>query len=139
MVQAARTAGSPSTSVITWDGYAAPQSIFPQAAEDKWADGAKQDLDRFQDGLRASHEGAPAHNTVIGHSYGTTVVGHAARDGDLNADDVVFVASPGVGVSNADQLHLDGVPQDQVGRHVHSTVAQHDPTPRPPTCPRARN
>jgi hypothetical protein len=35
--------------------------------------------------------------------------------------------APGVGVTNADQLHLDGVPADQVGQHVHSTVAQHDP------------
>lgn len=127
MVQAANTAGSPSTSVIAWVGYNAPQDIFPQAAENSYADGAKQDLDRFEDGLRASHDGPPAHNTVIGHSYGTTVVGHAARDGDLNANDVVFVASPGVGVTNADQLHLDGVPADQVGQHIHSTVAQHDP------------
>ncbi len=120
-------AGSPSTSVIAWVGYNAPQDIFPQAAENSYADGAKQDLDRFQDGLRASHDGPPAHDTVIGHSYGTTVVGHAARDGDLNANDVVFVASPGVGVTDAEQLHLDGVPADQVGQHIHSTVAQHDP------------
>lgn len=127
MVQAARDAGSPATAAITWLGYDAPQQIFPDAAEDRWADGAKQDLDRFQDGLRAAHEGTQAHNTVIGHSYGTTVVGHAARDGDLNADDVVFVASPGVGVTHADQLHLHDVPSDQVGQHIHSTVAQHDP------------
>jgi hypothetical protein len=127
MVQAARKAGSPSTAAIAWVGYAAPQQVFPDAAEDRWADGAKRDLDRFQDGLRASHQGVQSHNTVIGHSYGTTVVGHAARDGDLNADDVVFVASPGVGVTHADQLHLHGVPSDQVGQHVHSTVAQRDP------------
>ncbi|MGH3772501.1 MAG: alpha/beta hydrolase [Pseudonocardiaceae bacterium] len=127
MVKAAHNAGSPSTSAITWLGYDAPQNIFFDAAENRWADGAKQDLDRFQDGLRAAHEGARAHNTVIGHSYGTTVIGHAARDGDLNADDVVFVASPGVGVTHADQLHLNGVPSDQVGQHVHSTVAQCDP------------
>ncbi len=127
MVQAAYKAGSSSTAAITWVGYEAPQQIFPDAAEERWADGAKRDLDRFQDGLRAAHEGTRAHNTVIGHSYGTTVVGHAARDGNLNADDVVFVASPGVGVTHADRLHLDGVPVDQVGQHVHSTVAQHDP------------
>lgn len=127
LVQAAQNAGSPSTSVITWDGYDAPQDIFPQAAGDRFADGAKADLDRFEDGLRAAHVGPRAHNTVIAHSYGTTVVGHAARDGDLNADDVVFVASPGVGVTHADQLHLDGVPQNQVGQHIHSTVALHDP------------
>ncbi|KAA2250121.1 alpha/beta hydrolase [Solihabitans fulvus] len=127
MALAARKSGSPSTSVITWVGYDAPQSIVPQAAEDRFADGAKQDLERFQDGLRATHEGAPSHNTVIGHSYGTTVVGITARDEGLNADDVVFVASPGVGVENARGLHLVGVSPDQVGQHVHATVAQHDP------------
>ncbi|MGH3694785.1 MAG: alpha/beta hydrolase [Pseudonocardiaceae bacterium] len=126
MELAARIAGSPSTAVITWVGYDAPPELI-DATQDRWADGARQDLDRFQDGLRASHMGAPAHNTIVGHSYGTTVIGHAARDGTLNADDVVFVGSPGVGVTRADQLHLDGVPSDQVGQHVHSTVAQYDP------------
>lgn len=125
MAMAAMKAGSPSTSVITWLGYEAPHNIVPDAAESKWADNGKGALDRFQDGLRATHEGTPSHNTVIGHSYGTTLVGHAARDGSLNANDVVFVASPGVGVTHAKDLHLTGV--TDVSQHIHSTVAQHDP------------
>src|SRR5256885_2058344 len=78
MLASATKAGSPSTSVITWIGYDAPQSI-PSAASESYAEGAKKDLDRFQDGLRATHEGPPSHNTVLGHSYGSTVIGHTAH------------------------------------------------------------
>jgi hypothetical protein len=119
MLQAAANAGSPSTAVITWVGYEAPQNVVPEAAEEQFADGAKKNLDRFQDGLRATHEGAPSHNTVLGHSYGSTVIGHAARDEGLNADELVFVGSPGVGVGNAGGLNF---PTD----HIYATVADHD-------------
>ncbi len=125
MYDAAQASGSPSTSVITWVGYDAPDELY-NAASESYADGGKADLQTFQDGLRATHAGPASHNTVLGHSYGTTTIGHAARDGGLNADDVVFVASPGVGVDHADQLHLDGVDQAHVAEHVHSTTAAND-------------
>ena len=126
MVGAAKEAGSPSTAVVTWLGYDAPNGLT-NAGSESYADDGKGALGSFQDGLRASHQGdMPSHNTVLGHSYGTTVVGHAARDGGLNADELAFVASPGVGVDNASQLHLDGVNQADIGQHVHSTVAEHD-------------
>jgi hypothetical protein len=118
MLGSAAKAGSPSTSVITWIGYDAPQDL-PAAASTNYAEGAKKDLDRFQDGLRATHQGPPSHNTVLGHSYGSTVIGHTARDEGINADELVFVGSPGVGVENASQLNF---PTD----HVHATVAEHD-------------
>jgi hypothetical protein len=125
MALAAKNAGSPSTSVITWVGYEAPQSIVPDAARDKFADNGKGALRQFQDGLRATHEGEKSHNTVVGHSYGTVLIGHTARDGELNADDAVFVASPGVGVTDVKDLNLKGV--DNVADHVHSTAARYDP------------
>ncbi|MFD1045863.1 alpha/beta hydrolase, partial [Kibdelosporangium lantanae] len=118
MLGAAANAGSPSTAVITWVGYDAPQDLL-QAGDAKYADKARGDLDRFQDGLRATHEGAPSHNTVVGHSYGTTVIGHTAHENVLNVDDVVFVGSPGVGVRHASDLNLPP-------GHVHATVAEHD-------------
>lgn len=118
MLGAAATAGSPSTAVITWIGYDAPQDL-PEATSPSYAAGAKKDLDRFQDGLRASHEGPPSHNTVLGHSYGSTVIGHTAHGEGLDADELVFVGSPGVGVSNAAELNF---PTD----HVHATEAEHD-------------
>lgn len=60
---------------------------------------------------------------------GTTVVGHTARDLGLAADNIVFVASPGAGVENTQQLHLDDVPQNQVGSHIYATSAVTDPIP----------
>ncbi|MFF4591747.1 alpha/beta hydrolase [Amycolatopsis sp. NPDC001319] len=128
MMHMATQMGSPSTSVITWVGYDAPQSIIPDAASTSFADKAEPSLRNFQDGLGAAHQG-PMNATVIGHSYGTTVVGQTARDLGLPASNVVMVASPGVGVEHANQLHLDGTPQDQVGQHIYSTKAPTDPIP----------
>ncbi|MFD8495018.1 alpha/beta hydrolase [Amycolatopsis sp. NPDC059657] len=127
MVAAAGEAGSPSTAVVTWMGYDAPNEL-PNAGSESYAENGKGALSSFQDGLRASHQGdTPSHNTVLGHSYGSTVIGHAAREGGgLNADELAFVGSPGVGVDSASALHLRGVDQAQVGQHVHSTVAEHD-------------
>jgi hypothetical protein len=118
MLASATKAGSPSTSVITWIGYEAPQSL-PSAASESYAEGAKKDLDRFQDGLRTTHEGPPSHNTVLGHSYGSTVIGHTAHTEHINADELVVAGSPGVGVHKASDLNF---PTD----HVYATVAEHD-------------
>jgi hypothetical protein len=118
MYRAARKAGSKSTSVITWVGYDAPDSVLA-AISTSYADEGKADLTRFEQGLRATHEGVPSHNVAIGHSYGTTLVGHAARDGHPPVDDVVFVASPGVGVDRARELNIPP-------EHVYSTVAEND-------------
>ncbi|WP_329061118.1 alpha/beta hydrolase [Amycolatopsis sp. NBC_01480] len=128
MMAMAGKMGSPSTSVITWVGYDAPQSIIPDAASTSFADKAEPSLRNFQDGLGAAHQG-PVNTTVVGHSYGTTVVGQTARDLGLPANNVVMVASPGVGVDHANQLHLDGTPQDQVGQHIYSTKSPTDPIP----------
>ena len=120
---------SGSTSVTTWYGYDAPQSI-PQAGLDGYVDGGAGSLDRFQDGLRASHDGVPSHNTVIGHSYGSTVIGAAASDGrSINADDLFFVGSPGVGMDRVEGLSLDGIDPEQNGSHVYATAAANDPVP----------
>ncbi|MCE7010011.1 alpha/beta hydrolase family protein [Kibdelosporangium philippinense] len=120
MVNAAKAVDEgKTTSVIAWVGYDAPQHPILEAGFDKYADNAKQNLDRFQDGLRATHEGPRSHNMVLGHSYGSTVVGHAARDERLDVDGVIFVGSPGVGVDKIDDLHL---PHDQ----VYATVAKND-------------
>lgn len=121
MGTSARTADpSAQTSTIAWVGYDAPQSLVPGAAESSYAQHAEMPLIQFQNGLRATHVGPPSHNTVLGHSYGTTVVGFAARDHGLNADDVIFVGSPGVGVQHAADLHLNP-------SHVWASRAQYDP------------
>lgn len=118
VADAGLAAPSKKTSSITWEGYDAPQSLIPGAAESGFADDAAPDLRRFQTGLRASTH---AHLTVLGHSYGTTVVGFTARDtAGIQADDIVFVASPGVGVAYA--VQLNGVPLG----HVWATTAVFD-------------
>lgn len=117
---AGRMAPGEETSVIMWLGYDAPDDAAKDAWSADYAEDAAGDLRRFQEGLRATHEGGPSHNTVVGHSYGTTVIGHtAAGDGGISADDLVFVASPGVGVDHAGSL---GVSPD----HVWSTTAEYD-------------
>ncbi|MBO0853408.1 MAG: hypothetical protein J2P18_06530 [Nocardia sp.] len=129
MQRSARPAGASDPSVIAWLGYDAPPAI-DHASTKVWADRGAPALDRFQDGLRASHDGQPSYNTVIGHSYGTTLIGVAASHGrSLNADAVTLVASPGTTVSHAGDLHLTGVPQDQVAGRIFATKADNDPVP----------
>ncbi|MFG1844187.1 alpha/beta hydrolase [Micromonospora carbonacea] len=94
-----------STAAVLWLDYDAPdflhEAVLPHQARD-----AGPALHRFQEGLRATHDGPPARQTVLGHSYGSLVVGTAARDHGLAADALVFVGSPGVGVDRADGLGL---------------------------------
>ncbi|MBB5866977.1 hypothetical protein F4553_000356 [Allocatelliglobosispora scoriae] len=108
------------TSAVLWLGYDAPDSIVPDAMNPGYAENAAGGLSRFQDGLRITHEGEPSHNSIIGHSYGSTTVGIAGRDQGLAVDDMIFVGSPGVGVDNAGDL---GISSD----HVWSTTAANDP------------
>jgi len=129
MQQAARKAGEPATAVVTWYGYNAPPGLT-DATDGKYADNGAPALDHFQDGLRATHEGPRSHNVVVGHRYGTTVIGDSAIHGrSLNADDVVFVGSPGTMTNHASDLSLTGVDPTKNGQHVFATKAQHDPVP----------
>jgi hypothetical protein len=115
---ARRAAPGSSTSVIAWLGYDAPDSL-PAAARVDPAVRAVPVLHRFQAGLRATHLGAPSHNTVVGLSYGSTVVGLTGHGPGLVADDVVLIGSPGVGVAHADGLGLGAA-------HVWASTARHD-------------
>ncbi|MFG2848929.1 alpha/beta hydrolase [Kitasatospora sp. NPDC048296] len=101
-------------STIAYVNYTAPQSAMPSlvqpmpdASDEKYAKDAEKNLYNFQTGLRATHQGTPSHNTIIGHSYGSTVVGYAMRDKGLPVDSVIFAGSPGVGVEKAGDLNVD--------------------------------
>ncbi|WP_433127291.1 alpha/beta hydrolase [Micromonospora sp. CA-240977] len=98
------------SAAVLWLDYDAPD-FLTEAASAGQARDAGPALHRFQEGLRASHEGPPARQTVLGHSYGSVVVGTAAREHGLAADALVFVGSPGVGASHAAEL---GVPPGEV-------------------------
>lgn len=109
---------------ITWIGYDAPQDIATEATSEKYIPDAAEDLTRFQDGLRETHQGGDAHHTVMGHSYGSTVIGHALHPDQpdqpsLQADKVVLVGSPGTGTEHVSELEID---QDKVW----STTAEND-------------
>jgi hypothetical protein len=107
-------------SVTTWIGYDRPmdlsQADFPDPARASAAN-----LDAFEAGQRASHVGAPSIDTVIGHSYGSTMVGAAASGGhQLDANNIIAVGSPGMLVDHAGDLSLDS------GGHVYAMRAEND-------------
>ena len=112
-----------STSAVAWMNYNAPATV-PGAFWDAPAKDGAPVLDNFQQGLYATHDPSdPMHTTVIGHSYGTTVVGEATQaPGGLRADDVVLAASPGIDVDNAAAMHVPGGTA-----HVWATRDDNDP------------
>lgn len=59
----------------------------------------------------------------MGHSYGSTVVGEAAKTGGLPVDDIVVAGSPGMHVDTASQLMDDP-------RHVWAGASDSDPVAR---------
>jgi hydrolase family protein/alpha/beta hydrolase family protein len=109
-------------SITTWLGYDRPMSVVDQAPWPSYAEHGAGALDSFEDGMRASHVGAPSTDTVIGHSYGTTLVGAAASgQHHLAADNVIAVASPGMLVDRATDLHINP------GGTVYAMTDPHDP------------
>ncbi|WP_305786166.1 alpha/beta hydrolase [Symbioplanes lichenis] len=109
-VRAAELVPDRPASVVMWLGYDAPDNLLEAAGRSSAVAGADQ-LRRFQEGLRVTHQGEPARQTLLGHSYGSLVVGTAAAQPGLAADSVVFVGSPGVGVDHAAELR---VPRSEV-------------------------
>lgn len=101
--------GSGQTATVYWLGYDAPDNLLAASRAGYASDGAEP-LRAFTEGLRESSTNPDARVTVIGHSYGSTVIGHADSTDDrgLAADDIVVLGSPGVGADTIDGLHVDG-------------------------------
>lgn len=109
-------------STVYWLGYNAPE--MPSAADygiatTTRADNGAPAFRRFIQGTRAAQGPDHHHITVIGHSYGSTLVGSAAKGGHLGADDIVVVGSPGMEITYATDL---GMPPD----HVYAGASPHD-------------
>ncbi|MFE6619528.1 alpha/beta hydrolase [Streptomyces sp. NPDC057740] len=128
-----------SVAMITWLGYDAPEAKptdFNSVPATGRAEDAAPDLRQFVAGTHASHDGSPSHTTVLGHSYGSTVVGAAAAGGSgLGADDVVAVGSPGMTVDEAKDLQMDPehvwigtAEDDSVANNTSGYTLGHDPT-----------
>ncbi|GAA4860116.1 alpha/beta hydrolase [Kitasatospora terrestris] len=126
-----------STASIAWLGYDAPQADGVNAESlavsgpERGQQGGKN-YQEFLQGLRASHEGQPAHVTALGHSYGSFTVGQAAqRPGGIPADDIILVGSPGTGAQHASQLGVDP-------SHVWVGAAENDPVSHLPSHDEAK-
>jgi len=106
--------------VTTWMGYDRPMDLVQAASPDRAVNGGAA-LDAYLNGMHASHVGPAAIDTVIGHSYGSTLVGGAATGGNhLAADNVIAVGSPGMLAQHASDLSLDS------GAHVFASRAEND-------------
>ncbi len=115
-----RTLDPGDVSITTWVGYDRPMDLSHAAWPDP-ARGGAEALDAFESGLRASHVGPASIDTVVGHSYGSTVVGAAASGGHhLAADNLIAVGSPGMLVDCASGLSLEP------GAHVYAMRAAND-------------
>jgi len=102
--------GSGDNVTIVWLGYDAPDNLLAASGAGAAEDGAP-DLQAFTSGLRESSTNPDARVTIIGHSYGSTVIGHAdAQDNGngLAVDDIVVMGSPGLGVGGVDELNIGG-------------------------------
>ena len=105
----ARLRGS-DAAVVAWLGYDTPDHLA--AAAVSAATDAARPLARFLDGIRGP---GPVHTSLIGHSYGSAVVGRALADG-LEVDEAVFIGSPGVGVDRVSDLDLPAGTRVWAGR-----------------------
>jgi len=96
--------GSGETVAIAWLGYDAPDHI-PAAVLPGYAIDGAPALQSFTQGLHGNNPDARV--TVIGHSYGSTVVGTAdALDGGLGVQDIIAMGSPGMGYEQPSNVGL---------------------------------
>ncbi|GLY06838.1 alpha/beta hydrolase [Actinoplanes sp. NBRC 101535] len=107
-------------STVYWLGYDAPDLDNVSVLQEDRSKAGRDPYLGFVQGLRATHEGEPGHLVAMGHSYGTTVVGEAAKTGGLPVDDIVVAGSPGMHVAGAGDLMADP-------RHVWAGASGTDP------------
>jgi hypothetical protein len=94
-------AGSGGFAVIAWLGYDTPQGADEAAHADLAETGAAA-LTRFVDGLAVIRPQATI--ALLGHSYGSTVIGHAASRLDPRVTDIAVFGSPGMGADDVTGL-----------------------------------
>jgi pimeloyl-ACP methyl ester carboxylesterase len=87
--------------VVAWLGYHPPDGVDLDAIRETRARSGAAALTGFVRGLVARRPGVGV--TLIGHSYGSIVVGLAARDLP-EVHDVVVMGAPGLGVGHASDL-----------------------------------
>jgi hypothetical protein len=88
--------------VVAWLGYRTPHGVGRDAAREELARAGAVALERFVGGLVRRRPAATL--TLIGHSYGSVVVGLAAPRLPRQVTDLVATGSPGMGVDRAADL-----------------------------------
>ncbi|MBO0867137.1 MAG: hypothetical protein J2P15_01095, partial [Micromonosporaceae bacterium] len=106
--QAHRLDPAARVAAVAWLGYDPPEGIDLQAVRSERAVAGAGVLARFVAGLRAT-AGTAATITLICHSYGAVVCGHAVAAGATGVplstvDDLVVLAAPGLDVANRSAL-----------------------------------
>ncbi|WP_052867046.1 alpha/beta hydrolase [Streptomyces niger] len=112
--ESSKMAPGEKVSTITWMDYDAPDTI-PEATSDSYARRGAPGLHEFLEGSRTAHEyatGSAGHTTVMGHSYGSTLIGDTAKISvkggtSLPMDDVMVAGSPGMQAAKASDLNID--------------------------------
>ena len=120
------------TAVLMWIGYDAPDdALDPGLYEPNMARTGGQALAADVNAFAVTHEEAPTHMTVVGHSYGSTTVADAAAGYGMHANDVVLVGSPGTDLahsaadfhlSSGGHLYVGDASQDQVSWFGHHNL-----------------
>ncbi|GAB2769393.1 alpha/beta hydrolase family protein [Amycolatopsis magusensis] len=99
---AVRKAPGARFAVISWLGYDTPGGVGPDAARGDLARAGAVALERFVAGLVAVRPQATI--ALLGHSYGSTVLGAAAARLPRQVTDLAAFGSPGMGVDHVAQL-----------------------------------
>jgi hypothetical protein len=100
---AQRAAPGTATAAVLWLDYDAPSWPLQPVSSTRAVE-ATEDLAGFVEGLAAVN--GEATRTLVGHSYGSTVVGATARKHHLRLDAIVGLASPGMRAGEADEFQL---------------------------------
>ena len=121
-------AGGATNATLFYIGYDAPDNLPLDGLDaagvltEELAEAGGEHVADTLDGLRAIRPGDPTHLTAIGHSYGSTTLGHAAHDHGIPVDDIVVVGSPGLG-GDTDHAADLGIDPD----HVYAGANSRDP------------
>ncbi|SDS55351.1 alpha/beta hydrolase [Actinopolymorpha singaporensis] len=90
------------SAVVVWLGYDTPEGVDLVSARSERAEAGGRDLTRFVREL--GHRVSPdTRITLVGHSYGSVVIGRAAPA--VHVDDIVVVGSPGMDAGTLADLH----------------------------------
>lgn len=123
--------GSESVAVVDYQNYHAPQSLanpVTGAPNARFAHEGAAELRNHTDRLQHTNQVGDRQLWVAGHSYGTVLVGEAAKGGHgLNADGIINLGSPGLRVDDVSGLILKGEHLRPGDAPVHTMTRSDDP------------